>query len=447
MNENETRALYTAPEITEMPAASLEERPESKASFTTSLPEKILAWLIFPLSYLYVRFCSDADGLFGSGELPLFCLILFVLFVLGFFAFGEVLHFRHKRQWESLLFLGLTLALLSAFTLNVTAVWSRGHLFFFLHLFASYALMLRGERLAERHTSHMFLWDGISTFFVLPFKNFPLVFRTIASCFRRKSGSKASGVRTAVTVLAVLISFALLIIAVALLRKASPEFENTVAGILNRFYDLFDSLTFFRIFLTVTIGAYLYGMLGGSYREKPEDFVRRGNNIKLFLEKLKKIPVAVWLGVIALFSVFYVLFFVLQSRDFVNTFILNLPNGTTYSAFAVTGFAEMCGVMLVNFVLLWLVTRTTDKPSPALIAGGLVLLLENLLFALVAALRMFMYINAYGFTPLRLQSAWLIVSLTYGCVLWAVALLSGKSMSRAWFIGSAALLAAVTFIP
>ena len=43
-----------------------------------------------------------------------------------------------------------------------------------------------------------------------------------------------------------------------------------------------------------------------------------------------------------------------------------------------------------------------------------------------------LYISIYGFTPLRLQSSWLVCVLFAGCVLWILNLFTGKRVFRLW---------------
>ena len=73
----------------------------------------------------------------------------------------------------------------------------------------------------------------------------------------------------------------------------------------------------------------------------------------------------------------------------------------------------------MGFVLLWLVTRSSAIPareSRALKGACAALLAESLLFALIAASKLWLYIDCFGLTPLRLQSCWGVCVLTAGCL-------------------------------
>ena len=96
--------------------------------------------------------------------------------------------------------------------------------------------------------------------------------------------------------------------------------------------------------------------------------------------------------------------------------------------------------MGISFVLLWLVARVSRRPirehRPTLILC-LILLAESLLFAVVAFSKLALYIDCFGFTPLRLQSTWLVCVLFAGCLAALWTLLTGKKSFRAWLMFSA----------
>ena len=66
---------------------------------------------------------------------------------------------------------------------------------------------------------------------------------------------------------------------------------------------------------------------------------------------------------------------------------------------------------------------------------------ELLLFAVIAASKLYLYISSFGFTPLRLQSAWLIVVLFAGCACALYALWGGKKAMKGWMLFAGVTLA------
>ena len=142
-------------------------------------------------------------------------------------------------------------------------------------------------------------------------------------------------------------------------------------------------------------------------------------------------------------------FFAVQSRYLFGAFTRTLPEGFIVSRYAREGFFELCKVMAVNFALLWLVTRMSRVPvrenRPARILC-LILLAESMLFAVVAFSKLALYIDCFGFTPLRLQSSWLVIVLFVGCLAAGRTLLTGKKSFRPWLIFSCVTLSLLCLI-
>ncbi len=418
----------------------------NKHPFDTTLSEKVIAWLSLPVAFCYVQFLWSIDAAEDSTVLT--AKILLAVFVTGFIAAGEVLHQKEKLSFESVLWLLCECAVFIAFAFELGHVWKGFHLLLFLHLFAPYWLLARADRLSEGHkTSHMFFWDGLTGFFILPFKNIYLQVSSMISTFTGRPGEekKGRGIRALIIVLSVLFGIILLLIALRLLSDSDPKFEDALAKFWEALGIVWNVELFVKLFLTFFVAGYVYGMLAGSFRETKEQFRVRSNGVLNLIEKIRKVPPVLWFVFILLFSVFYVLFFVLQAPYFVSAFSLKLPDDYTYSEYAVRGLLELCGIMVVNFALLWLATRTSEK-SPLIKAGGTILLLETILFAVIDFLKIFMYLRSYGFTPLRLQGIWLTSVLLFASVCMLISLLSGKKTARIWFIGSAVTLVALAFV-
>ena len=108
------------------------------------------------------------------------------------------------------------------------------------------------------------------------------------------------------------------------------------------------------------------------------------------------------------FCAVYLLFFTVQGSYLFGAFRHRLPVGFTVAQYARQGFFQLCMVMGVNFLLLWLVThssRALNRPGRIMCT---VLLEQSILLAVTALSKLALYIACFGFTPLRLQSSWLV---------------------------------------
>lgn len=421
---------------------AMESAPAPTPKFTTDIIERVMACVMWPVAYIYSIYFTYSSSLERR--------ISFGIFIVLFVVMAEIFYFKRKRTVENWIF--LTLAAITTVTsvFGIGRVWDIDAKMFFTHLFVVYWVLSRSNRLAEGETSHMFLWDGISGFFVMTFKNMHLNIGSIITIFsgRKKTAGKKKNVWGAI--IGSVIGIILLCIAVGMLKNADENFKN----LMNTISDFFKIKWEFdvivrqvgRFMVTLFVANYLYGLLGGCYRESSEQVAQRGNNIKDFIVRLRKIPAIVWVILIGMFSIFYLLFFGLQGSYLFDAFSMTLPTQYTFSEYARKGFGDMCGVMIVNFIVTWLTMRTSvidDKGGmgKAVKIASAVLTVESIFFAVIAMLKLLMYIDAYGFTPLRLQSVWLVVVLTFACICILISMFSGKKTAKYWFIGSAATLA------
>lgn len=428
MNETELprEALYPD----ETPAPPVPQAPEappqppfrcSWAEFAAALAMYALAWIWFYLD----------EGAW------------LLVIVAGFVGLTELLHRKTARARESWFWLGCMLTLTAAVVLERCRAWNGiGWPTFFLHIFAVWWVLCRSGRLAEGESGRLLPLDALNGFIVFPFKHFFLRIRALwYGLTHIGRGERRVKTEAIVWSLGAVILAALLFAkAVQLLSQADALFGDK----LRRLASLFDfDFNGMQLAFSLPIGAYLFGLIAGAAREDAELVRARGSRLKTWLTTLRKVPDGVFAGVMGVFCLFYLAFFVLQGSYLFGAFTRTLPEGFIVSEYARQGFFELCKVMAVNFVLLWLAARLAVQPlreRKLLRVSAAVLLAESLLFAVVAASKLGLYIDCFGFTPLRLQSFWLVTVLAAGCVCSLITLFTGKKSFRAWmFFGAATL--------
>ena len=403
---------------------------EEEAPFSPNLREKIAAFLLYIGAYIYM------DGL-KSWKLA--------VFVVLFIALTELLNRGRPRPWESWIWLGCMTVITMSLLLDRAAVWE-GFSLLFLHIFAVWWALSRSGRLLEGESGHLLPFDALNGFVVFPFRNFflrvKILWYTLTRPFRGKERSKPETVVW--TIVALLAAGLLFWLALRLLVDADQGFAELISHWLLDLEFRLDGETWLKFLFSLPVGAYLFGLLAGSARADGEKLRLRGQRINTMLNRLGKVPNLVWTLLTALFCLLYLLFFVVQARYLFGAFTRSLPEGFIVSEYARQGFFELCKVMAVNFVLLWLVTRLSAKPLRENWAETLlcvILLLESMLFAVIAFSKLMLYISCFGFTPRRLQSSWLVCVLFFGCLCAGYSLLSGKKSFRAWMIFGAVSLA------
>ncbi len=435
MEEFERDAQMRTPEVS---APILPENPEA-VPFSASVRERIGAFLMYPLAFCYI---SSILAYYQEW------VIWFCVFSVGFLLLGEFLCRGRRRSAESWIWLGcMALILFSILRGQYEAqhldepplhTIESGTAFLLLHAYAVYWALCRADALLAGGSGGQLLLDALDGVVIFPAKHF---FLRIRSAFyaltHAKHAEKRPAAARAATVLAIAAAIALLALALRYLSEADAQFRAALAGLLPSLEGAELASMLLRLLLSLPVGAYLFGLLAGSAREDGAALRARSTRITAALDALRKVPSLLWLVITGVFAAVYLAFFVLQAGYLFGAFSRTLPEGYTVAEYARQGFFSLCRVMAVNFALLWLVTRSGERRADAHLPTRVactVLLGESLIFAVIAASKLALYIDCFGFTPRRLQSAWLIAVLAVGCGCALYTLWTRRKSARLWIV-------------
>ena len=429
------------PRPAEAPEWAQDALAPKKPPFSANRKEQILAFGMYVLAYLYLGYQWWA--------LPAFAVC--------FVAAAEYLFRDVKRPWESWVWLGCMLIAAGCIAwrglhpyqydsrypeiVNHEYILSDKLLLLILHAFSVYWLMSRSGRLTGGESGHLLPLDALYAFVIIPFKNFFLRIRYVLFALKPQKEHKLNAGTAAAAVLAAFVVLVLFAMAMTQLSAADDTFSRLLDGLRDALTFDLDQEWFFRFLLSLPVGAYVFGLLAGLGREKPEAMRQRGASVEAALPRLCIVPEAVWLAALGVFSALYLVFFFVQGRYLFGAFTRTLPESFTVAEYARQGFFELCRVMAINFTLFWLVTRTARRESKPVRWMAAALLIESMLFAVIALSKLALYISCFGLTPLRVQSTWLVCVLLFGsaCVLYTH--LTGKKSMRVWMIFGAVTLA------
>ena len=417
-----------------------------KPPFSANRREQLLAFGLYVLAYVYLGYQWWALPLFAA----------------GFIAAAEYLFREQKRSWESWVWLGCVLLVTGCIAwrglhpyqydsrypelVNHEYILSEKLLLFILHIFAVYWLMSRSGRLTGGESGHLLPLDALYAFLIVPFQNFFLRIRCVIFALKSKKERGVSAGAIAVAVLAAFAALVLLVLAMTQLSAADDTFGELIDDLrLTLTLDL-DETWFYRLLASLPVGAYVFGLLAGLGRRTPEDMRGRGAAVMDRLPKLRTVPEGIWAAALGLFSALYLVFFFVQGRYLFGAFTRTLPESFTVAEYARQGFFELCRVMAINFTLFWLVTRTARREQKLIRWMAAALLVQSMLFAVIAISKLALYIDCFGLTPLRVQSTWLVCVLLLGCVCALYTHLTGKKSMRAWMIFGAVTLAVLCMV-
>ena len=364
-------------------------------------------------------------------------LVIFALTVVSV----ELINKEKPRPAESWVWLACFAMCTVSYCFVIEDVWEDYQSVMLAIAFGVWWVLSRSGKLLEGKSGHLLPADAWSGFAVIPFKNYLLRFRTIVASMRlMKSEKKQFTGKTWWTAAAAVACGLLLGRAVGLLMDADDTFYKMMGNIFDVFDFEWDDELFSNIFFSIPFGCLGSGLILGAAADDRSGVDFRRERLYRRLGAIRRVPESLWMWVIGMFSALYVAFFILQGSYMFGAFTGTLPEGFIVAEYARQGFFELCKVMVVNAAVLWLATRmVTDeiKNEKLFKIFCLVLLAESILFSVIAFSKLALYISIYGFTPLRLQSTWLVCVLFAACVMWGYTIITDRPAFRKWMIFSA----------
>ncbi len=363
--------------------------------------EQILAFSAMAAGFLFIRFCCyHVTGLLTT---LLFCLII-TMCIIYLKRSGKTFEKHHK------VLAGVLYAFSTVYT--VTA----NHFLTFLNTVFLICVICLFVYAVCQPDSKTFRWLPYSMEKAIlshPFGSFGKCPAAAFSAARKKSGWK----HILHVVLGLLLTIPLTSIVAMLLCNA----DEGMAKLMNKliFAPDFESLILIpHLAFGALIGFYLFGLLySNAATPKPLSDAECEKSIL----GMRIMPNAMVYAAVTPICILYVLFFVSQFRYFLGGFTGELAEGFTYAEYARKGFFELCTVCCINFAVIGIMSfmaKLCGELKPVMLKiYTLFLSVCSLVLAGTAMAKMFLYINAYGMTQMRIYTTWFMVLLIIGFVL------------------------------
>ena len=368
---------------------------------------------------------------------------ILLLFSMVFCAFGSSLFQKSKATSEHNIWLFSLFLILVSIISGRNRVWGE-YAILLSHAFAVYWLEARSGQLIAGESSEYLFIDLMFGFVVLPFRHFFQRFKTLILFTSTRLGKDRSLPAKVIILIVLIISIILLYTAGNLLSQADTGFRQILGSLFNwvRLENIRPTL--FRFLISLPIGAYLYGLFFGLYQEQAKLRPAWRERWESQLLNLRHVPTSLWSSILSVFALLYVAFFLLQGSYLFGAFFRTLPVHMTAAQYARQGFFELCAITTLNFALLgfaWLSHHQPIRHSTAMFSLFFVILGESVVFSMIAASKLLLYIQRFGFTPLRIQSFWFIGVLLAACLAASYSLLTGKRSYKIWILYSGVSLA------
>ena len=348
------------------------------------------------------------------------------------FSTGYLLRQGHKLNLYSGLLLGLSLVICASFARSDDG-FVKFILFLFLILGSNLGLCLLSGQNRRRSGGVTTLLDVPRTVFMLGLGRCP---ESIRGLRRGVQESGTFGRKGSAVGIGILVSIPLLAIVIPLLISADAAFD----GLLQLLPDWDLAELIISILFGTLLAGYFYTR-GAALHHTPKDAVpirsRRG------VSPLTVNTVLVMIGIV------YVAYLLSQLAYFSGGFAGILPEGFTTAEYARRGFFEMAWLCAINLSIMALGVGLVSKEKAApRFTRFLCLFLGIVTLFLVASAsaKMFLYINSYGLTRLRLLTQVIIFFLGITTVVVSVWLFVPKlAYMRAILIAALAISAAVAW--
>ncbi len=208
--------------------------------------------------------------------------------------------------------------------------------------------------------------------------------------YLKSNGSKTKSNRAVNIFMGIIIGCVIGLVILSLLTSADDYFEYFIHNITGLFkLDLGNIIQFiisfivlFSIFINISLN----------------------KNTKISSAKYDKLDYVMVTIILSIINVIFVLFLVSEVSRLTTNF-LQLPVKYTYSSYAREGFFQLLFVTVINFIVIMYLLYKTKIIGESSKVKGLILVLIGFSMILIfnSYYRMFLYINHYGFTILRLQ--------------------------------------------
>ena len=260
-----------------------------------------------------------------------------------------------------------------------------------LGILSAVAIMEVMELRSGKDNSMSTVGDFFRTAFGLTFGSIGAAFYGI---FHKEEGDgKVGGRKLGAPLLGLACAVPILLIVIPLLMSSDEAFSN----LLNKL--ALDNAA--ELIVSVLLGIFAFLMIFSRLFALPmtEKWDREAKD-------RTGMPTATLCVTLGLISLVYVLYLVSQLSYFFDAFSGLLPNGFQVAEYARRGFFEMCAVCAINLLIIFLAALLSRKKNDctplAIRLFSLFLCVFSLVLISTAVAKMFLYIDSFGMTRLRI---------------------------------------------
>jgi len=368
-------------------ANTLEKNGVPKITYSKTQAVFAIIALVLGMMYYQFLFVGDFSGI--RAVLPVVFAVVMCVYVLIFFRLHNISPGRET------VFLATATVVYSLRIPFYGADDAVGYLCIATIHLSAMLMILSGKR----HVCDKIADSSFVAVIKAPFASFFSLFAALPALFSKSGKSKAekSSNDVGMVIIGIVISIPVVTIVTALLMADSffAQFADDIKRLLEafRFWDYVNPVSIFT-------AMYIFGATYTS-----------GTGKKLSPTSTSFVSLALVNTVMITTGIVYVLFVIAQIEGYICMICGRLPEGLTYAEFARSGFFEICIVACINGLLLYGANARAHNPTVLSRTLSKIICIVTLFLIGTAAVKMGMYISAYGFTQKRFCTVWFMIVL------------------------------------
>lgn len=387
--------------------------------------KKIASIAILLLSVVYVKLVLFSD-------LQIHYKWTFLFFFLLFFTTVELFArlLKQNATRESWFWAGVMIAIPLGSALFENYFYLSPWTGLFTHLAAAQFALTRMGGAAESQAGALIGLDMVRAWFILPFSNF---LKNIKVLFwgNNKPKIHLNSKGFLWTALGVVLALPICFWAFSTLVKADGMFAYSMETIIPWIAQLdvigwlFERINPIMLFLYGFFWCWFYGLMYGAFHQKESTHSIKTQEIYNSADKIRMFPKQTINTVFVLLCGLYFVFFITQLQYLTMGFVGQLPKEYTAAEYAREGFFELVRIATVNLIVLAVGAKLSAIPlrkNKWLKIGGSVLCVCNILFAVIAFSKLWLYIERFGITYKRVLAIYAVCIILIWSVLAVVTL-------------------------
>ena len=352
------------------------------------LREAVLAWVAYALSFVFTHFCMPYFGGIWGG-------IFWAAFGIFIVVYAKSNSVKLEKIHVILLGISEIFCLTPIFSANKFVCFLAAVFSFALYFYLMTAVT--GADVFGRH----FILDFCRSILIRPFESFIQQPISAFSVFKGKKRTK--NILYALAGLA--ISIPLTVVVVLLLISSDKTFGNIITSIFDIAW--FSISWVWQLLFAVPVAMFLFGAAHSMTKPAP---VNRDDTAGS--PEYRFIPSVIAYFTVSPICVFYLIYVIVQVGNIANALGKNIG----YADFARQGFFQLCAISVINLIVIVALQtfckRNENDVKPVVLRVYSIMISVFTLFIIATALtKMFMYINEYGMTMLRVYTSWFMILL------------------------------------